>query len=64
MAKKVLVEILDKQGVWIHYRKVSNNPDSIERALQAALKTPLAKTKKSARAVEAGAKIVLNIKYG
>jgi len=64
MAKKALIEIQDKQGVWIHYRKVANNPASIEQALQAALETTLASKSKSARAVEAGTNIVLNIKYG
>ena len=64
MAKRALIEILDKQGVWIHYRKVANNPASIEHALQAALKTPLASMIKSARALEAGTNIVLRIEHG
>ena len=64
MAKKVLIEIQDRQGVWIHYQKVDNNPASIELALQLALQTPLASTSKSVRAVEADTNFVLNIKYG
>jgi len=64
MTKKALIEIQDKQGVWIHYRKVANNPASIEQALQAALETPLASISKSARAVEAGTNIVLRIENG
>ena len=64
MAKKVLIEVLDYQGVWIHYKKISNNPDSIKHALQAALKTPLAANSKTARAVEAKTNIVLKIEYG
>ena len=64
MAKKVLIEIQDKQGVWIHYQIVDNKPARIEFALQLALKTPLASKSKCARAVEAGTNSVLNIKYG
>ncbi len=63
MAKKALIEIQDKQGVWIHYRKVDDNPASIELALQLALQTPLASTSKCVRAVESDTNFVLNIKY-
>ena len=64
MAKNVLIEVLDYQGVWIHYKKISNSPDSIRHALQAALKTPLAANSKTARAVEAKTNFVLKIEFG
>ena len=62
MATKVLIEILDKQGVWIHYKKVSNNRATIKRSLQAALMTPLASnSQKKVRAVDAKTNIVLEV---
>ena len=62
VAKKVLIEILDKQGVWIHYKKVRNNPATIKHSLQAALMTPLASnSQKKARAVDAKTNIVLEV---
>ncbi len=64
MAKYVLIEILDKQSVWIHFRKVANNPAKIEQALQAALNTPLAAKAKQARCVEAGTNFLLSTKNG
>ena len=64
MAKYVLIEILDKQSVWIHFRKVANNPAKIEQALQAALETPLAAKLKKARALEAGTNFLLSTKNG
>ncbi len=64
MAENVLIKILDHQGVWIHYEKISNNPDSIKRALQAALKTSLAAKSKTARAVDTKSNIVLKIENG
>jgi hypothetical protein len=64
MAIKVLIEVLDPQGVWIHYKMISNYPGNIERALQAALKTSLAAKLKTARALEAGTNIVLKVENG
>ena len=64
MVKKVLIEILDDQGVWIHYDKISNNPAGIKRALQAALKTSLAAQSKTARVVDANTNAVLDVENG
>ena len=64
MAKYVLIEILDKQSVWIHFQKVANNPAKIEKALQAALNTPLASKSKRTRAVEPGTNLLLSTKNG
>ncbi len=64
MAKQALIEIQDKQGVWIYYGKVANNPNTIDKALQAALDTPLASTSKKARAIDAVTNIVLKIEDG
>jgi uncharacterized protein YgiM (DUF1202 family) len=59
-----LIEIQDKQGVWIHFKKVSNDPVTIEKALQAALKIQLASNTKKARAVDADTNDLLRIERG
>ena len=64
MAKRALIEIQDRQGVWIHFQIVANNTSSIEKALQAALQTPLASSAKKVRALEAGTNKVLKIENG
>jgi len=64
MAKKALIEVQDKQGVWIHYQMVANNPARIEKALQEALQTQLASESKRARALDADTNIVLKIENG
>jgi hypothetical protein len=64
MAKRALIEVQDKQGVWIHYQLVTNNPARIEKALQAALKTQLASKSKKARALDADTNNLLKIENG
>ena len=61
MAKRVLIEVQDKQGVWIHFRKVANNPGSIRQARQAALKSPIASKSQKTRVVDADTNSVLKI---
>jgi hypothetical protein len=64
MSNRALIEIQDRQGVWIHFQKVANNASSINKALQAALQTPLASSAKKVRALEAGTNKLIKIENG
>ena len=64
MSNRALIEIQDRQGVWIHFQKVANNTSSINKALQAALQTPLASNAKKVRALEAGTNKLIKIENG
>ena len=61
MSNQVAIEVQDQFGAWHHFQTVSNTAASIKLGLKSALKSPLGKKSKRARAVDIKTKQLIDI---
>jgi hypothetical protein len=64
MAEQAEIQVQDQFGAWKHFQTVSNTPTSIKLALSMALKSPIGKKSKRARAIDAKTKSLIDLVSG
>lgn len=64
MADQAEIQVQDQFGVWQHFQTVSNTPTSIKVALKMALKSPIGKRSKKARAINKSTGELLDMRMG
>ena len=64
MADQAEIQVQDQFGAWKHFQTVSNTPTSVKLALQMALRSPIGRKSKKARAIDPKTKALIDIQCG
>lgn len=64
VSDKAEIQVQDQFGSWQHYQTVANTPSSIKLALQMALRSPIGRKSKKARAIDPKTKTLIDMQCG
>jgi len=64
VADEATIQVQDQFGKWQHFQTVAATAASIKQALASALKSPMGKKSKKARAIDKKTKAIIDIAMG